>query len=141
MNLPTYLFRRHVGGRAHDDPRRSMRTGKSYSFRIVDRILCQLRQTKIQNLDSPIFRDENILRLQIAVDDSLLMCRRQPVCDMHSVVESLALRQHASVQHLAQAFAFQKLGNQKRSAVVLADVEDGKDIGMVQRRNRPRFLF
>jgi hypothetical protein len=47
------------------------------------------------------------------------VCRGQPVRDLHSILDRFALGQRAAVQHRAQAFAFQKLGDQKRRAVVL----------------------
>ncbi len=79
--------------------------------------LRQLRQAKIQDFDAPVFGDENVFGLQVAVDDPLLVRRRQPVRDLHSIFDRLTLGQRATVQRRAQAFALQKLGDQKGRAV------------------------
>ena len=117
--LAAYLLRRHVARRAHDHSRRCVRTGEGDFVRISAWALRQLRQSKIEDLDAPIFRDENIFGLQVAVDDPFFVRRRESVGDLHSVLDRLTLRQGAAIQHRAQAFAFQKLGDQKGRAVVL----------------------
>jgi hypothetical protein len=37
----------------------------------------ELGQPEIEDLYAPIFGDENVLRLQITVDDSSVMCRTE----------------------------------------------------------------
>jgi hypothetical protein len=71
--------------------------------------LRQLRQPKIEDLDAPVFGDENIFRLQVAVDDPFVMRRRQSVGDLHSIFDRLALRQGAAIQRRAQALALQQV--------------------------------
>ncbi len=43
----------------------------------LDSRLNQLRQTKVENLDAPVFGDEKIFRFEVAMDDAFLMRRRQ----------------------------------------------------------------
>jgi hypothetical protein len=103
--------------------------------------LRQFGQAEIQDLDPPVLGYENVLGLQVAVHDSLLVRCRQSVRDLHSIFDRLALRQRPPVQHIAQTLALQQLGNQKRRAAVLPNVEQSQNIGMVQRGNGPRLLL
>ena len=121
--LATNLLGRHVAGGAHDDAGRSVLVGQRDLIRIRSRGLHQLRQSEVQNLDAPVFRDENVFRLQIAMDDSLLVRGREPVGDLHSILERLPLRQRSAFEHRPQAFALQKLRDQKWRAVSCADIE------------------
>jgi hypothetical protein len=95
--------------------------------------LRQLGQSEIQDLDSSVSGDENIFRLQIPVDDSFFVRRRQAMRDLDSVLDCLALRQGTPVEHRAQAFAFEKFGDEEWRAVLLADIKHGEDIGVVER--------
>src|SRR5208282_4412289 len=61
--------------------------------------------------------------------------------DLHSVFNGLSLRQRPAVEHRAQAFALEKLGDQKRRAFVLTNVEHRENIGMIERGHRPRLLL
>ena len=65
----------------------------------------------------------------------------ETVGDLHSVLDGLALRHGAGIEHVAQALAFEEFGDEKRRAIVLADIEDGKNVGMVERGHRARLLL
>jgi hypothetical protein len=52
--------------------------------------LHQLRQPEVQNLHPPVLGDEQVLRLQIAMHDPLLVRRRQPICHLHGIIDSFA---------------------------------------------------
>jgi hypothetical protein len=75
------------------------------------------------------------------VDDSLLVRRREAVRDLDSILDGFALGHRTAVEHRAQSFALQQLGDQKRRAVMLPDVEHGQNVGMIQRRYRARLLL
>ena len=80
-------------------------------------------------------------RFQIAVDDSLFVRRRQPLRDLHSIFNRLTLGQGAAIERCAQAFTLQELGYQLRRSLVLTDVVNGENIGVVERGHRPRLLL
>jgi hypothetical protein len=90
-------------------------------------------QAEIQDLHAAIARDEDILRLQIAVDDAVLVRRRQAEGDLLRAFGSRFRLERAGLQALAQRPAFEQLRDQVRQAVVRADVVYGEDVGMVQR--------
>src|SRR5437764_8660773 len=59
----------------------------------------QLRQAKIQNLHSTIrCADENVLRLEIAMDDVLAMRGRETVRDLDGVVDGLAYGESSALR-------------------------------------------
>ena len=56
------------------------------------------------------------------------------------IVDRFADGQRSIAQPLAQRLAFQQFGDNIRRALFLADVENRKNVGMVQRRRGSRFL-
>jgi len=75
-------------------------------------------------------RDEEVLRLQVAVDDSLLVGGGETPRDLKRVVHGLLRRNGAREELLAQRLTFQKLRDRIRDAPIRAEVEDREDIGM-----------
>jgi hypothetical protein len=113
--LTAHLLRRHVTRRAHDHARRCLLdAGECHFVCIRACSLRQLRQTKIEDLDATVFGDEDIFWFEVAVDDSPLVRRCQPVRDLHSILDRLALGQRAAIERVAQALALQEFGDQKR---------------------------
>ena len=81
--LSTHLLRRHVPGRPHHY------TGLR-GVRLVHSRQLQLGQAKVQNLYTAVFSDEQVLRLNVAMNDTLFMRRRQPLRDLRRVIHRLA---------------------------------------------------
>ena len=126
----TRLFRRHVrsgpqhrcGRHAVDGDRRVAGGSR------ID----NLGQAKVENLDASVSRDEQIVRLDVAMDDPALVSGGQAVRDLDAVVDRRARRQGPAVQVVAKRFAFEQLGHDERSAFVHADIVNRKNIGMIQ---------
>ena len=73
--LAAHLFGRHIARRAQNRSRvraacHGRRTGGFYR----DFGAGELGQAEIKDLDPPVFCDEEIFRLEVAVDDALVMC-------------------------------------------------------------------
>ena len=109
--LSLHLLRRHVADRSHHHAG----LGSRGHGRGIGRGLAipegQLGQAKIENLHPSVARDKNILRLQIAMNDSLLMRRCQATGNLHAVLYGFAYRESAGTQPLAQGLTLQKLGH------------------------------
>ena len=140
--LTLQLLGRHVAERSQHDAslrpgrgRGEVRKGAGFF------LLRQLRQAEVEDLDPPVFRDEEVLGLQIAMHDSLLVCRAEAVGDLKRVVDGLLRREAASCQSRAQRLAFEKLLHDVGRIVVTADVVDGRDVGVVQDARRPSLLL
>ena len=80
--------------------------------------LRQSRQSEIQNLGVAILRQEQVLRLQIAMNDSLFMGRRKSLRNLYPVIDDFPNWQRTALQSLAQRFAFQQFRNQVRRTLV-----------------------
>src|SRR3984885_9048743 len=103
--------------------------------------LRKLRQPEVQNLQSSIFGDEQVLWLQVTMDNAFLMRGGQSAGDLHSVIDRLANGKRSTLDLLAQCFSIEQLGNQIRRAFIGAHLENRKNIGMIQRRGGARLLL
>ena len=90
----------------------------------------QLRDAEVENLDAALFRDEQVLRLDVAVHDPALVCGRETLSDLPRAVERLARRQPPVVHRLPQRLALQQLGDEIGGALERADVVDCEDVGV-----------
>ena len=68
------------------------------------------------------------------------MRRRERIGDLHSVVEHATKTETTARNDLIQRAAGDQLHGDEINAVVLGDVMDGDDTGVIQRRRRLRFL-
>jgi hypothetical protein len=105
------VLRRHVTCGSDDHPNRGIRFGDGDLVRTRARNLGQFGQSKIKDLYTSVFRDKNILRLQIAVNYPFFVRCRHSLRNLYPVFDCLSLRHRPAVQHGAQALAFQEFGN------------------------------
>ena len=75
------------------------------------------------------------------MDDAAFVRRAEAGDDLLRVLDGLALRNRAVVQTPAQLLAFEQLRDDKRRAVVRADVINGQNVRMIERGCRPRLLL
>ena len=70
----------------------------------------ELRQTEVENLHALVARDEDVLRLQVAMDDALLVRGREAVGDLNARSRRPSRTGSATAQPLAKRLAFEQLG-------------------------------
>ena len=99
-----------------------------------------LRQPEIQNLDPLIAGDEYVLRLEIAMYDSLSCAAASPlaICRTYSAICAVVT---GSIHPLAECLTFQQFRYKVVNSVLHSDIVDSKKIGMIQRAQDPRFLL
>ena len=104
--------------------------------------LGQLGQAEVENLDAPVGGDEEILGLEVAVDDPLLVRGRQAARDLARAY-STAFRTGSGPRGAARAASPLRAAPTTtiRRAFVGADVVDGEDVRMIQRAGGARFLL
>ena len=102
-------------------------------------ILDLLGQAEVEHLDLSARRDEDVAGLEIAVDDALGMRRLERVGHADGQVQHDGHREWPPPNRGPQRLAFDQLHRDEMLAVVLADVVDGADVGVIQRRGRARF--
>ncbi len=100
-----------------------------------------LRQAEIENLCVVVGGDENIGRLDIAMDDALGVRRFEPFGDFDAQIEQQIERERLPTDPVLERLAFEALHRQERLAFVFADFVDRADIGMVERRSGLRFAL
>src|SRR6266513_3294509 len=134
-SLATNLLRRHIAGRAHDHAGIGSR---GLSRRVAVGVLLglhQLRETKVENLDTAVFGDEEVLRLEIAVNDALVVRGGESMSDLHRVIDVFANREWAALQDLPQGFADEQFRDEIRRALEDSKLVDGEDVGMIESGN------
>ena len=69
----------------------------------------QLRQAEVEDLHAAVVRDEDVLGLEVAVDDPLLVRGGEAVGDLERVVDRAARREPAAREDRAQGLPFEQL--------------------------------
>ncbi len=98
-----------------------------------------LREAEVEDLHAAVGSEEQVLRLEVAVDDPLVVRGGEPVGDLTHEAERLACRDRSAAQSLAHRLALEQLGDDVRLAVRDADVVNDEQVGMVERAGRARF--
>ncbi len=73
------------------------------------------------------------------MDDLVAMRMVQRIGDLRAVAQHVGSRHRPLRQAIVERLAFEILHDQKRAAVLFADVEEGTDVGMAQGGDRARF--
>ena len=68
--------------------------------------------------------------------EALVVCGGQAARELHAVLDRLAQGQQAAPQAFAQRFAVEELGDRVGQAILHADIVDGEDVRMRERRHR-----
>ncbi len=92
-----------------------------------------LRQTEIQNLGVPAIGDEDIGRLDIAVNDALGMRRVQRIGNFNREREQHLQFKWLATDAILQRHAFEAFHGDVGCSPAVADFVDSADIRMVQR--------
>ena len=100
----------------------------------------ELGDAEVEDLDVPVLRDEDVLGLDVAVDDPLLVRRGKAVSDLDGVVDGL-LRRQGSAELFAERFALQKLRDDEGASLVRPDVVDDEDVGVIELGGGAGFLL
>ena len=101
----------------------------------------QFRYAEVENLSAPIRGDEDVLRLEIAVNDALAMRCGKATCNLTRDIHGLALWDRTVFKQRAQLLTFKELGNDVWRSLMNTDVIDGQDIGVVELPGRSSLLF
>ena len=139
--LAAHLLGRHVAGGAHHHAgigSCSQRRRGAVGVRLA---LRQFREAEVQNLDPAVFGDEQVLGLEVAMNDALVVRRRQSMRDLNAVFDGFANRHGAAPQQFARACCPPATPRRDRAPSKTAEMVNGKDIGMVEGGGRLRLLL
>ena len=108
----------------------------------------RLRQPEVEDLDRPRSRaraaarlDLDVGRLEVAVDDALGMRRLETLGDLDEERQRLLEGNGAALDAIGECRALDHLHGQEVRRVGLLEAVDGGDVGMVERRQHPRFAL
>ncbi len=130
--LAAHLLGRHIAGGADDHAGIGTvgdRRGIAIGFSLT---MDQFGQSEVQNFDAAVFGEEEILRLEIAVNDALVVRSGESMRDLNSVIDGFASRKWAALQGLPQRFADEQFGDEVRRALEDSELVDGEDVGMIE---------
>src|SRR5258705_13617949 len=132
-NLPTQLLRRHVTNRPHHYAGIGINTARgNVGLWLTAFRLRQLCQTKVEYLHPAIFGEEDVVWLQIAVNDALLVCGREALGNLQRIVHYPALSQRCAPDALTQCFTVEQLRNDIGCVVVCANIMNCENVWMIQ---------
>ena len=81
-------------------------------------------------------QDEQVVGLQVAMDDALLVSRGDTPRNLERITQGLPLRNRPCGQPCTQCLAFQQLRDGIGDAALNAEIEDREDVGVRKRRDR-----
>ena len=102
----------------------------------------QLGQAEVEELYLSALRDEDVGRLDVAMDDAVLVRGVERVGDLDAEVEDLVgLERPADDEPVLQRFAFHQLHDDEGLPVRLVDVVDRADVRVLERGSGPRLAL
>ena len=97
------------------------------------------RQTEVHDLGVAAPRYENISRFDVAMHDALRMRGIQRIGHVDRDLQHLLNRHRFAVDQLPQGDAVQKFHDDECLAVLVVDLVNGADVGMIERGGGARF--
>src|SRR5262249_23094477 len=130
--LPAYLLRGHVADGTKDSARVGLRDGRGRHS--CDRWTHSLtRKAEVKDLHVTIADDEDVLRLQVAVDETAVVRRRKAARNLYAVLHGLAERQPPTRKPRTECFAFEQFHHGEGHAVRLPEIVDADDVRVRER--------
>lgn len=102
--------------------------------------MLQFRQSEIEQLRAHL-RQHDIAALEITMRHAVAVGRIERARDFNRDLQRLLQRQRAFLQFLRERLAFQKLHHQEVGSVLLTDVVENANVGMLQAGYRAGFAF
>ncbi len=98
-------------------------------------------QAEVENLHPSVPRDEQVVRLEIAVDDALLVGRGQAEGDLDAQLRGPRGRHGSPFQALAEALPLEELGDHVGRTFVGTEIVEYEDVGVIESCYRTSLLL
>ena len=85
------------------------------------------REPEVENLDSPVVRQEEIFGLEIPMDDSFLVCRAEAMRDLDRPLDDFTDRKRTVSKPGSQRLALEQFRDGVREAICRPEIEDSDD--------------
>ena len=141
------LLRRHVGdgadrgagagemNLAHDGGRRTERGRGCVRFG------CDLGESEVEDFGVAAVGYENVTGLDVAMCDGFGVRGVESFGDFDGELEEGLVGERPSNDGVAQCLAFQQFHHDEELSILLSDLMDGADVGMIQSGSRPRLAL
>ena len=96
------------------------------------------REAEVEDLDAPVVQQEEVLGLDVAVDDALVVRGGEALRHPRRVLGGLAHADRPLAQPRAHRLALEHLRHHEEPIALLAGVVDRDDVGVRERRHRLR---
>ena len=96
------------------------------------------REAEVEDLDAPVVQEEEVLGLDVAVDDALVVRGGEALRHPRRVLGGLAHADRPLAQPRAHRLALEHLRHHEEPIALLAGVVDRDDVGVRERRHRLR---
>ena len=145
QRLATNLLRRHVGDRTHRGAGARQGVirhgGRHLGLGVRPRFRGQLGEAEVEDLHIAALGDEDVGRLDVAMDDPGLVGSVERIGHLDAQLEDLLQHQRLTRDPILERLPLEILHDQKGLAVLLTDVVDGADMRVVQNRGGPRLAL
>ena len=138
-----HLFRRHIAHSTQHESRFGAAGHRRHHRRssVGPPDTNRFGQAEVEDLCAAVVRDEDVLRLQVAMDDAFVMRRRKAACDLDGDVDGTSRGRRSLGQFLSKRFALKQFRHDEVETALFTDVVHGQDVRMAQRGDGARFLF
>ena len=100
----------------------------------------ELGEPEIDDLDVPLVGDHHVTGLEIAVHDAFVVGEREGLADLERVRDDGLGVERAFENDVGELASPDELHRDERHAIFVSDLEDRRDVGMLERGGRFRFL-
>src|SRR5262249_57009312 len=101
----------------------------------------ELGDPEVEQLHLAIRSDENVVRLDVAMNDAAAVSGGEPAGHLGSPLRCGLDRYSSTGKSMAKRFPLEQLGDEERNPFVLPDVVDRDQIGMIERPGDPCLLL
>ena len=101
----------------------------------------QLRQSEVEDFGLPVFRQKNVGWFYVAMNDALRVGRRQSVGCLYRDLEDLIQIHGLAPDALLQALTLELFHHDKGMAIIVLNIVDRADVGMIQLRCSSRLAL
>ncbi len=112
-----------------------------YAFGARGRVVQQLRQAKVEHLSLPVVGNHHVAGFDVAVDDAACVGGGEGVRNLQGDGERGAQLKRLAVHQFAHVPPFDVLHGDEVDAVRFAEIEDGANVRMVERRGKACFAL